>query len=61
VVRRVRIGEENTADIKKALLESQRDKKAYHAESIASLQKRYDQVQRLLDRSYEDKLAGKIS
>ncbi|MEW5923674.1 MAG: recombinase family protein [Candidatus Zixiibacteriota bacterium] len=61
VVGRVRIGEEATEDIKKALLESQKDKREFHAGSIASLQKRQGHVQRLLDRSYEDKLGGKIS
>jgi len=61
VVEQVRVGEEATEDIKRALLESQRDKREFHAESIASLQKRQDHVQRLLDRAYEDKVGGKIS
>jgi len=61
VVKQVRISAEATEDIKKALLESQRDKKEFHSVSIGSLQKRQAHIQQLLDRAYEDKLSGKIS
>ena len=61
VVKRVRIGQEAVKDVKRALLESQRDRVDYHASALKSLQSRYSRVQLLIDRAYEDKLSGKIS
>jgi len=61
VVKQVRIGREAADDIRRALLESQRDRQEYHDKAVTSLRKRYDHTQKLLDRAYEDKLSGKIS
>ncbi len=61
VVMQVQIGDDAVNDIKRALLESQKDKADYQTSSVESLQRRYRNVQSLLDRAYEDKLSGKIS
>ncbi|RKX26058.1 MAG: recombinase family protein, partial [Candidatus Zixiibacteriota bacterium] len=61
VVKQVQIGDDAVEDIKRALLESQKDKVDYHTASVESLHLRYRHVQSLLDRAYEDKLSGKIS
>ncbi len=61
VVKQVQIGDDAVKDIKRALLESQKDKVNYHTSSVESLQRRYGHVQALLDRAYEDKLSSKIS
>ncbi len=57
----IRVGHQQMNDIKKALLESQHDKRQFHAEAVGTLQKRYKHIQKMLDRAYEDKLAGTIS
>ncbi|MGN6720326.1 MAG: recombinase family protein, partial [Candidatus Binatia bacterium] len=44
-----------------ALKESHVDKKQHHDESVARLQKQYQQLQNRLDAMYVDKLDGKIS
>lgn len=61
VVSRVRIGADAANNIRRALLDSQRDKRLFHAQAVSSLRKRQDYVRRLLDRAYEDKLSEKIS
>ncbi len=61
VVRKVRISPSATVDIKKALLDSQRDRVKYHRESMTALRRQYDRTNKLLDRAYEDKLTGAIS
>ena len=61
VVKQVRVGKKAADDIKKALLDSQRDRQTYHDHAVTSLRKRHGHVQKLLDRAYEDKLIGKIS
>ena len=60
-VKQVQIGDTVVADIKRALLESQKDKANYQTASVESLQRRYRHVQSLLDRAYEDKLSDRIS
>ena len=61
VVKRIRIDEKTAEAIRTALLESEQDKVQFHTEAVKSLQKRYTHLQSLLDRAYEDKLAGKIT
>ena len=61
VVKQVQIGDDAVKDIKRALLESQKDKADYHTSSVELLQRRYRYVQSLLDRAYEDKLSDRIS
>jgi DNA invertase Pin-like site-specific DNA recombinase len=60
VIKKIHIDEDTVEDIKKALMESQEDKVEYHRKSIGSLRSRYDRVQRMMDRAYEDKLNGKV-
>lgn len=60
-LQRITIGESEVADIKKALLESQRDHVEYRDSKLKSLRKRQDRLQSLLDCAYEDKLDGTIS
>jgi len=47
--------------IRRALLESQKDKVRFYSESINGLRKKHDYIRRLLDKSYEDKLSDLIS
>ncbi|MFH2035573.1 MAG: recombinase family protein [Candidatus Zixiibacteriota bacterium] len=61
VVKQIKVNQEATNDIKKALLESQKDRIKFHEESIANLHRQYKQTSKLLDRAYEDKLNGAIS
>jgi len=61
VVKQVQINSTVTEDIKKALLESQKDRIKYHEDSIISLRRKFDHTSKLLDRAYEDKLNGTIS
>ena len=61
VVKQVQIGDDAVNDIERALVESQKDKADYHTSSVESLQRRYRNVQSLLDRAYEDRLGGRIS
>ena len=59
-VLRIRIDEETVLWIRKALEESHRDKIVFHNQAINSLQKRYNRLQSMIDRAYEDKLTGAI-
>ena len=61
IVKRIHIDEQMVEYIRTALLESQKDKMKFHEAAIESLRKKYSQIQRLMDRAYEDKLTGKIS
>jgi hypothetical protein len=61
VVRQVQVSPDTVEDIKKALRDSQEDKVRFHEESIKTLQQRYNRTQRMLDKAYEDKLAGSVS
>ncbi|RKX31502.1 MAG: recombinase family protein [Candidatus Zixiibacteriota bacterium] len=60
-VKQVRVNPTVIDDIKKALLESQKDRIKYHEDSITSLRRNYDHTSKMLDRTYEDKLSGAIS
>jgi site-specific DNA recombinase len=60
-VGRVRVGPSVVEDIKSGLLDSQKDRVKYEQESKAALQKRQTRLQGLLDKAYEDKLAGGVS
>ena len=61
IVKRIHIDEQTVEYIKIALLESQSGKIKFHEEAVDSLRKRYSQLQRLMDKAYEDKLTGKIN
>lgn len=60
-VRRISIGREDIDDIKRALMESQKDHIAFRNGTLSSLRKRSSHLQSLLDRAYEDKLNGTIT
>ena len=60
-VLRVRIDEDTVEWIRQALEESHTDKVAFHWQAIDSLQTRHNKLQGMIDRAYEDKLAGEIS
>jgi len=60
-VGRVRVDLSTVEDIKKALLDSQRDRIAFQQKSEEALRKRQTRIQGLLDKAYEDKLTGTIS
>ena len=60
-VLRIRIDEDTVEWIRQALEESHTDKVAFHRQAIDSLQTRYNKLQGMIDRAYEDKLVGGIS
>ena len=61
VLKGIKIDETIVDYILEALKSSQEDKKRYHDESVERLDRRIKHLQELLDKAYEDKLAGKIS
>jgi site-specific DNA recombinase len=61
IVLKIRIDEETVLWITKALEESHSDKIVFHNQAIDSLQKRYNRLQSMIDKAYEDKLVGDIS
>jgi len=60
-VKRIKIDDRIVEDIKQALRESHQDKIDYHNNALKALNKRAQQVRKLIDKDYEDKLSGVIS
>ncbi len=61
VVGRVHVTEEQATFIADALRSSQADKQRDHRRATLIVQQRYQRVQEMLDRAYDDRLAGRIS
>ena len=61
VVGRIQLTAEQADWIARALRESQAEKEREHRRALLLQQQRYQQVQQMLDRAYEDRLAGTIS
>ncbi|MEO5896486.1 MAG: hypothetical protein ABIS06_12355 [Vicinamibacterales bacterium] len=60
-VGRIQLGAEQADWIAKALRESQAEKEGEHRRALMLQQQRYQKVQQMRDRAYEDRLAGMIS
>ena len=61
VVGKIQLTPEQADWIAKALRESQADKEREHQRALLLQQQQYQRVQQMLDRAYEDRLAGTIS
>ncbi|UCE20647.1 MAG: zinc ribbon domain-containing protein [Gemmatimonadota bacterium] len=60
IVKKIKIDEEVVEWVKNALKTSHKDEKQYHEGSIRTLTRRYEEIQRKIDKMYEDKLEGLI-
>ncbi len=61
VVRAISLDQETVGQVKLALRQSLSDQTVFHQESIASLSRQLEQVKLRMNRSYEDRLEGRIS
>ncbi|MBN4056824.1 recombinase family protein [bacterium AH-315-J21] len=61
VVGRIKVDHSTVSDIKRALIESQKDRLKHQKESLKALRRRQDHLRRMLDNAYEDKLIGSIA
>jgi site-specific DNA recombinase len=52
--------QDTLAWVRRALMESHRDERQFHADAVARLQREHRRIQERLERMYEDKLDGRI-